>query len=90
MRAAAAFLSTHLTHAGPARRWSEAAGRAFDDTADAELADQARAALDNPEIRRRASLSQDRRRHMNDEAENKSVEDGQSTEKRSQRRLADF
>ena len=55
-----------------------------------QLADQARAALDNPEIRRRASLSQDRRRHMNDEAENKSVEDGQSTEKRSQRRLADF
>lgn len=55
-----------------------------------QLADQARAALDDPEVRRRASLSRDRRQRMSDEAEGKNVEAEQANRERSQQRLADF
>ena len=55
-----------------------------------QLADQARAALDDPEVRRRASLSGDRRQRMSDEAESERVETEQANRERSQQRLADF
>jgi deoxyribodipyrimidine photo-lyase len=53
------------------------------------LADQARAALDDPDVRRRASLSRNRRRRMRSEATNGSTVDEQS-DGGNQHRLGEF
>ena len=55
-----------------------------------QLADQARAALDDPGVRRRASLSRGRRQRMNAKSESVNSEHGQPNNKSNQHRLTDF